>query len=729
MSQYPPEPGRAEAVADRVLEALDTVGGTVLSRRRTLQIGAGVAAGSMLASRLPMVRGLVGLGTAEATQIPSTIVLVYLDGGNDGLNTLVPLTNPKYQDLRGSLAIPGNTTLPVDADYGLHTSLPFMHSMWTAGKAAFVRGVGYSNNNLSHFTSIDHWHYGYGASGSPVAASPHSGWAGRFADTIGPSNPFTTVAIGPYTPVSLRGASVAALQIPIPQSQLFGANLGDLNEKWVADALRSINTTGSGTGPLGNGLTARAVSAIDVAPSVASSWNGADGTAINRQMTMAANLINARLGVRVISVIIDGFDTHAQQAVTHSRLLSDLDTALSGFFSRLDPALSRSVAIMTYSEFGRRARANSSAGTDHGSSSIAMMFGANVAGGIYGDEPGLTTLDADGNSLVTTDFRRLYSTVLASWLGTNPDPILGATHVPLPLFAAQPGVIPSTTSTTSTSTTRAPAPAAGASTLVPVTRAPAPDSPSAGGGTRVAPPAAGPGVTTTTAAAIAGSSAAFDSASTTLPTAGQPILLSATTTQPAQPPTTQPTPPLAAPQPVTQPQPAAAPSGAGIIVPTELVVPGNGAVIAPSPTVPGTTVLITVGPTSEPTPEGIPGEPVGPTAVPPTSAAHSSTTVLTGNPSSLQVAVRAQPSVISATVTNGPLRNDTWIGVFSAANGARTNAAPLAIRYLNNRTRPGIVTRTSGAVRFTGVAKGTYLVKVFAGGATAPVRQLRVLVP
>ncbi len=733
MSQTSPRFDRAEAVTDRMLDALDMVGDTVLSRRRTLQIGAGVAAGSIMAGRLPFVRNLVGLGTAEATEVPSTVVLVYLDGGNDGLNTLVPLTNPKYHEYRGALAIPGTSTLPINGDYGLHTALPFMHSMWSSGRAAFVRGVGYTNNNLSHFSSIDHWHYGYGAAGSPVFSSPHSGWAGRYADTIGPSNPFTAVAIGPHTPVSLRGNSVAALQIPIPQSQLFGANMADLNEKWVADALRSINTTGSGTGTLGNSLTARTVSAIDVAPTVSTSWNGVDGTAINRQMTMAANLINARLGVRVISVIIDGFDTHAQQAVTHTRLLGDLDTALSTFFSRLDPTLNRSVAVMTYSEFGRRARANNSAGTDHGSSSIAMLLGANVAGGIYGDEPGLATLDAAGNPLVTTDFRRLYSTMLASWLGTDPDPILGAAHVPLPLFAAQPGVIPTTTTT---STTRAPAPQAGASTLVPATRAAAPDSPSSATGERVAPPAAGPGVTTSTPAAIAGSAAALDVASTTQ-ASGTTVPTSVPTTLPAASPATQPDAQAAAvptttlqpvatqpvqpiEQPMIQPMPQPAPlenvvsSGAGVILPTELVVPGNGAVVAPSSTVPGTTVLVTVGP-------------------PTTTAATAPTTAPAARPSStfpattsrLRVAVTAQSRTISASVTNGPLRNDTWLGLYATT---APTAKPLAVRYLNNQPRPGIVTRTSGAVNFTGLAKGTYFVRVFAGGATTPVRNLRVVV-
>ena len=712
----PNTPDRVDSATDRLLEALDTVGETVLTRRRTLQIGAGVAAGSMLTNRLPFVRDLVGIGTAEASQVPSTVVLVYLDGGNDGLNTLVPLTDPRYQDYRGALAISGNTTLPINTEYGLHSSLPFMHSMWTNGRAAFVRGVGYTNNNLSHFSSIDHWHYGYGAVGSPVVASPHTGWAGRYADSIGPSNPFTSVAIGTHTPVSLRGNSVAALQIPIPQSQLFGANLADLNEKWVADALRSINTTGSGTGTLGTALSARAASAIDVAPTASTSWNGADGTIINRQMTMAANLINARLGVRVISVAFDGFDTHAQQALTHARLLGDLDTALSTFFSRLDPALSRSVAVMTYSEFGRRARSNNSAGTDHGSSSIGMVFGANVAGGIYGDEPGLATLDAAGNTVVTTDFRRLYSTMLASWLGADPDPILGASHTPLPLFAAQPGVVPTTTSTSSTSSTRPPAPPAGPSSAVPVTRAPAPDSPGVTTGGRSAPPAAGPGVTTTT---IAGASQAVPSPDGSSSTSTSQTPAAQATQAPQTTPTTPTTPSTVGQAAAAQPaagQPASSNSGSGIILPTELVVPGNGAVIAPSPTVPGTTILIAVGPEIAPS-----TAPPTPTVSTVASGAAPDTRVA-GTP--ISMVAQGGPSTITVAVANGPLRNDTWIGLFSTASVRK----PQAVRYLNNKPRPGIVTRTSGSVSFAGLAKGAYVVRVFANGTAAPAREARVVV-
>jgi uncharacterized protein (DUF1501 family) len=665
MRSLPPAADTREEVAERFLSSLDHVGEAVLSRRRALQIASGVAASTVLASRVPFLRNAVGIGTADAANQAGTVVLVYLDGGNDGLNTLVPLNSGKYRDLRASVAIDGATTLPINTDYGLHSSLPYVQSMWNAGQAAFVRGVGYTNNNLSHFTSVDHWHHGYGAAGSAITASPHSGWAGRFADSLGPSNPFTSVAIGSQTPISLRGTSVSALQIPIATSQLLGNNLGDLNEKWVVDALRGLNSTGTGTGALGTALAARAVSAINVAPQVAGCWNAADGTSISRQMTMAANLINARLGVRVISVSFDGFDTHAQQTTTHARLLSDLNNALAGFFARIDPTLSRSVTVMTYSEFGRRGRANDSGGTDHGSSSIAMVLGSNVAGGMYGEDPGVDVLDNDGNTRVTTDFRRLYATVLEGWLETDSASILGASHAIIPLFAAPAGAIPSTSTTTSTTTTL----------------------PASTTSTRSGAPQAGPVATIAGRTGAAQGSSGVTTPRSQAPQASAPDAVAPVANAAAS-----------ASEPVLEPAPESAPATAATSTSmtersltdttstTSVVTAALPSVPSPSTGPAGETILIPVAPITAPI-------------------------------ATVAVTVKAGNGTIAVEVKQGPVRNDTWIGLFAPGT---PHGAALSIRYLNNRSRPSVVTRTSGKVRFDRLAAGKYEIRVFANGSTTP---------
>ncbi len=467
---------------DGLLDSLDRVGATALTRRRTLQIAAGIAAGTIAGSRLSPLRRYFGIEGADATSTQGTIVLVYLDGGNDGLNTLVPLTDPLYPQYRGSLAIDGATTLGINAEYGLNPALPYLHQMYANRRLAVIRGVGYGPANLSHFASIDHWHNGFGAANTAPQAVPHSGWIGRYADSLGTSNPFASATMGTQVPLSMRGLSSTALLIPTLEEVLLGSRPNELNDAWLVSALSSIASGGTGAGPLANALASTAVKATQAAPGVTSTWNDAGGTYIGRQMLMAANLINAQLGTRVITVGFDGFDTHASQRATHQKLLSELDTAISGFFGRLSPSLGRNVTVMTYSEFGRRARANDSDGTDHGTSSVAMLVGANVAGGIYGDEPGLARLDVNGNPFVTTDFRRVYATVLQGWLQTDTLPILGASHEVLPVFAAPPGLEPTTTTSTTTPTTTP------TTTVVPTTALPTTVTPTTATPTTVVAP-------------------------------------------------------------------------------------------------------------------------------------------------------------------------------------------------------------------------------------------------
>ncbi len=462
---------------DRILGSLDRLGEAALSRRRALQIATGIAAGTIASTKLSPLRRLLGIDSAGAATNDGIVVLVYLDGGNDGLNTLVPLTNSLYPTLRRTLAINGATTLPINADYGLNPALPYVHSQYTSGRVAVIRGLGYGPANLSHFTSIDHWHNGFGAANGPLQAVPHSGWIGRYTDTLGTANPFAAATMGTQVPLSMRGLSSSALLIPTQEETLLGSRPNELNDAWLVEALRQIDVGGTGAGPLANLLASTGVRATRAASGATSTWNNAVGTAIGRQLHMAANLINANLGTRVITVALDGFDTHAGQRPIHQRLLSELDTALQGFFQRVAPEHARKVTVVTYSEFGRRARANDSDGTDHGTSSIAMVMGANVSGGLYGDDPGLSNLDANGNPQVVHDFRRLYASLLQGWLLADPAQILGATHNPFPLFAAAPGIVPvpttigasTTTVAGSTSTTIAtPTTVAGATTSITV---------------------------------------------------------------------------------------------------------------------------------------------------------------------------------------------------------------------------------------------------------------------
>ena len=178
---------------------------------------------------------------------------------------------------------------------------------------------------------------------------------------------------------------------------------------------------------------------VDAARSVADAFKTriADSERLSIDLRLAARLLNLGLGTRVLNVRQGGYDTHDSQIDTssangeHSDLLSELDTAIDVFFSEVSPTLADRVVMVLYSEFGRRAAANDSRGTDHGTSSVALVIGSGVRGGHYGDPPPLNRLDDRGDFRVTTDFRRLYASVL-DHAGGDTASILGGSAAVLP---------------------------------------------------------------------------------------------------------------------------------------------------------------------------------------------------------------------------------------------------------------------------------------------------------
>ena len=177
-----------------------------------------------------------------------------------------------------------------------------------------------------------------------------------------------------------------------------------------------------------------AAQSVDSARAVAGAFaqDLPDASTLLTDMTLAARVINLNLGTRVVNVHQRGYDTHDNQIGAnsgvgeHADLLGDLDLALDTFFAALNPAMAERVVVLVYSEFGRRAQANGSRGTDHGTSNHAFIIGRRIRGGMYGDAPPLGTLDDRGNFRVTVDFRRMYATVVEQVLGSDSRGVLGA---------------------------------------------------------------------------------------------------------------------------------------------------------------------------------------------------------------------------------------------------------------------------------------------------------------
>ena len=399
-----------------------------LSRRAFLQgaLAAG-ALGVAMPSWATEAFGATPLGPNDGI-----LVVVLMGGGNDGLNMVVPYQDGAYYSRRGGLAVPQASVLPLaGAAVGLHPALTGVAQRYAAGQVAVVQGVGYPNPDLSHFTSMATW-----MSGLP-GQIPTSGWLGRHFDAAAP-NTLRGVAIGSGVPLHMNGASHRSVSLPV------GAPPPGLSsEDWNRRMFSSIEATSSastGRGALADAIARTCTDMMVVARDVAPAYvpEPPDSKLVG-DLTLAAQLINADVGARVISVGYGDFDSHANQPFMHDSRMQELDAALTAFWSTLAFAQSHRVTVVTFSEFGRRVQVNGSNGTDHGTAAPMLVMGSRVRGGVHGGAPSLTSLDRSGNLVATSDFRQVYAEVIDRWLGGSSSAVLGGNFAHHGVFASVPG--------------------------------------------------------------------------------------------------------------------------------------------------------------------------------------------------------------------------------------------------------------------------------------------------
>jgi uncharacterized protein (DUF1501 family) len=408
------------------------------SRRRFLQ--GLVAAGGVTAAGLPT--WLAGTAAA-ATPLGTTdgvVVVVTLLGGNDGLNTLAPISGTvrsQYASLRPRIALPASSLLPVDdGTWGFHPALPRLAARYREGTVAVVRGMG-TNGDGSHFATRATMMAG--TSGT----SRTDGWLGRFCDDLPEwDSGFREVAIGSAVPLHLVGRRVQVTALP-STGTLWGADLANPAELICYGAIRDMAAQPTGLSPMADAAIAAVHDSVERAAAVTGLYSSSlPAAGLVRDLTLAARTINADLGTRVVGVTRYGFDHHALQLADHAKLLTELDQGLDAFFATLAPAFRRRASVVVVSEFGRRAAENSSIGTDHGAANLALVLGDNVRGGMYGQHPSLTTLDRAGNLVPSVDVRSVYASLLGPWLDGDPSETLGASYEDLRLFRAGPGSVP-----------------------------------------------------------------------------------------------------------------------------------------------------------------------------------------------------------------------------------------------------------------------------------------------
>lgn len=408
------DPSTAEIVAALSAPDRDPL---ALSRRRFLQLALG--AGAVAAVPFDLW-GADRVDAAPLGAAEGVLVVILMGGGNDGANTVIPIDDPAYAPARGGLAIDRAAALGIGNGLALHPALTGIKQRYDAGKVAILQGVGYPDPNLSHFESMALWMSGW------AGGITDTGWLGRYLSALANPDPMRGVVFGQSLPLHFRGTTASALSLPGTINSAVGwPTPGDDYDASLHQLLERFDDRASTRGGWATAWNHTLGSLVALGRQTAPMYAAAlPEDELVADLSLAARLVNLNVGTRVIGVAYGDFDTHANQASRHNTLMARLDAGIEAFFANLDPAYAGRVTLLTMSEFGRRAKANSSGGTDHGAASTLLAVGARVRGGVYGTTPSMGALDRSGNLIATTDFRSVYATAI-SWLGGNATAVLG----------------------------------------------------------------------------------------------------------------------------------------------------------------------------------------------------------------------------------------------------------------------------------------------------------------
>jgi uncharacterized protein (DUF1501 family) len=362
---------------------------------------------------------------AGAAEPPRVLVLVELNGGNDGLNTVIPYADPAYARARARLAVPRDQVLQLDERLGLHPALAPLLPVWQAGDLGIALGVGYPRPNRSHFRSIEIWN-----SASEAEESLQDGWLHRVLTDAGTPPGFAAQGIvlgGPEGP--LAGSALSPVVLRDPRQLHEAAELPGASAAGAANpALAHILATRARMQGAAREIERR----LRAGPALTTAFPKGE---LGRQLRQAALLIAAGVEASVFKLHHSGYDTHARQAARHAALLAELAEGLAAFrLALLEAGAWRRTLVATYAEFGRRVAENASGGSDHGSAAAHVLLGGRLRGGLIGEQPPLDDLEA-GDLRHRLDFRRLYASLAGDWLGLPPAPASLGRHQPLALLA------------------------------------------------------------------------------------------------------------------------------------------------------------------------------------------------------------------------------------------------------------------------------------------------------
>jgi len=405
-----------------------------LTRRKVLQAGLyGIGIGATGVLPLPPLFARTARALAPQTAADGRILVVLeLSGGNDGLNTVVPYGDDAYYRHRPKIGIRPNRVRKIDEHFGFSSGMAGFERLYKDGKLAIAHGCGYANPSFSHFTSMAYWH-----TAAPNRGDEY-GWVGRLADAVAPQAPANYLV------------NIDARQSMAVRSKLHTPLVFDDPNKFTREGFYEEREVFAQVADAGNVENSSRRFLLDLARSAKSAsalvkeaWanykSPVDYGITGLDLPKVAALISAGMPTRLyyVSYRNNAFDTHVFQGDLHQRLLTYTSDAVAAFMTDLERlGRANDVVVMMFSEFGRRVPENSNLGTDHGAANVMFVAGKNVKGGHYGKLPSLTQLDDGDNLVYTTDFRRVYATMISGWLGSKASAaVLNGTFEPFDMFA------------------------------------------------------------------------------------------------------------------------------------------------------------------------------------------------------------------------------------------------------------------------------------------------------
>jgi uncharacterized protein (DUF1501 family) len=405
---------------------------------RSLYASAGVASVPLMFGGIPLHAGSPAFSGSDLfSQNDNVLIMLQMFGGNDGLNSFVPYTNPKYYQNRPTLGIPPTQVLKIaNPTMGFHPQMTGMRNLFSSGKLVAVQGVGYENPNRSHFRSENIWLTASGA-GSVL----NTGWLGRYLEFAYPTFPLQL----PADPFAVQIGGTLSLMLQSEKGNM-GITLADPDTFFKLGKNQLDEPVPEGN-PYGDEyMFVRAIKEqsdkysqrINDAFNAGKNIGTYSGSGLAQQLRLVARLISGGLKSKIFMVYLGGFDTHGNQPTAHAGLLKTVSDATEEFVLDLqNQGISKNVVGMTLSEFGRRTHENGSLGTDHGTASVQFVFGEQVNSGVLGADPDFDLTDSSGDLIYTFDYRQIYSELLEHWFEVPKDDVtqlLGGRFIPLPLI-------------------------------------------------------------------------------------------------------------------------------------------------------------------------------------------------------------------------------------------------------------------------------------------------------